>query len=136
MRKLMLPILLLSAICTMVACYKTTNEDINSNFHNDSNFVEELSQADNENSSVNSENTEISNSNWVEFDECFYGVYSNAIPFDDGVDENGNTIWEAYDGSVKISKDCISIDVPEGKYELTPENSYAQGDNYISFRLV
>ena len=37
-----------------------------------------------------------------------------------------------HDSYLKITKDYIYIDIPEGKYELTPDNSRLIGDEYLS----
>lgn len=137
MKKLSSLILALSMIFVMVACGKDDKND------KDKIHINLFSKGDQE--SISDSTFEIVNNcdenpnrpiddfvSWVEFDDCFCGYFYAEVPYEDGTDENGNTKWGTYNGSINITKECISIDLPEGKYELTPENSRLIGDGIIS----
>ncbi|MFA5657917.1 MAG: hypothetical protein WC900_01375 [Oscillospiraceae bacterium] len=139
MKRVFVFVLLLSMALVMAACDKDDKDEKSSK---DKIHIDLFSKSDEE--SISDSTDEIVNNSdenpgeaidnfesWVEFDECFYGYYYAEVPYEDGTDQNGDTKWGMYEGSLNITKDCISIDVPEGKYELTSENSILMGDNIL-----
>ncbi len=115
MKKFTTIILMLCMVFVFAACGEADTNNKEEDTSNDNGFFNLFSKPDNEyidesdddiSSNRNEENPGVEPeqySNWVDFDKCFYGEYSQELPFDNGTDANGNTIWGSYDGHLKIT---------------------------------
>ena len=60
---------------------------------------------------------------WPVITEQFLGTFSQEVTKDRGIDSIGNTIWESYFGKIIIDQESITIDLPDGQFHLTQNNT-------------
>ena len=73
---------------------------------------------------------------WTAIPDCFIGKYKNELSISSGKDTNGNDIWTVFNATVSITADSISVNIPEGNFVFTKNNSTLYLNNFLSVTLT